>query len=74
MNSTKRAVATLMLAGAALATTGTAHATDTSRNGIGSDPKPVPTADGKFNHVDYLYGIDAPTLLYSRVLGLMKRH
>jgi len=30
--------------------------------------------DNKFNHVDYLYGIDAPELLYSRVLGLMKRH
>ncbi|KAF2888079.1 hypothetical protein ILUMI_18094, partial [Ignelater luminosus] len=30
--------------------------------------------DNKFNHVDYLFGIDAPELLYSRVLGLMKRH
>ncbi|KAK5643259.1 hypothetical protein RI129_007104 [Pyrocoelia pectoralis] len=30
--------------------------------------------DDKFNHIDYIYGIDAYELLYVRVLGLMKRH
>lgn len=30
--------------------------------------------DNKFNHVDYIYGIDAKALLYDRILGLMKRH
>ncbi|KAK5647420.1 hypothetical protein RI129_002312 [Pyrocoelia pectoralis] len=30
--------------------------------------------DHKFNHVDYLYGIDTPDLIYARVLSLMKRH
>lgn len=30
--------------------------------------------DKKFNHVDYVYGIEAPDILYRRILGLMKRH
>ncbi|KAK4886631.1 hypothetical protein RN001_002902 [Aquatica leii] len=30
--------------------------------------------DHKFNHVDYLYGIDAYKLLYARIISLMKRH
>ncbi|KAF2894642.1 hypothetical protein ILUMI_11540 [Ignelater luminosus] len=30
--------------------------------------------DKKFNHVDYLFGIDARDQLYNRVIGLMKRH
>ncbi|KAB0799644.1 hypothetical protein PPYR_07524 [Photinus pyralis] len=30
--------------------------------------------DDRFNHVDFVYGIDAYQLLYLRVLGLMKRH
>lgn len=30
--------------------------------------------DDRFNHVDFIYGIDVYELLYIRVLGLMKRH
>ncbi|XP_031341659.1 lipase 3-like isoform X2 [Photinus pyralis] len=30
--------------------------------------------DDKFNHLDYLYGIDVYELLYKRVIALMKQH
>lgn len=28
----------------------------------------------KFNHIDYMYGIDAPKLVYKGILQLMERH
>jgi lysosomal acid lipase/cholesteryl ester hydrolase len=31
-------------------------------------------ADGAFNHLDYLYGIQAPELVYNKVISLMARH
>lgn len=30
--------------------------------------------DPKFSHFDYLFGIDAPDLVYKRVMSLMNRH
>ncbi|KAJ3658407.1 hypothetical protein Zmor_010145 [Zophobas morio] len=31
-------------------------------------------SDDEFNHLDYLYGISAPEILYARVISLMARH
>lgn len=30
--------------------------------------------DKKFNHLDYIFGIDAAKIVYSRVISLMRRH
>jgi len=32
------------------------------------------TADGSFNHLDYMFGIDAPTQVYNKVISLMARY
>lgn len=31
-------------------------------------------SDDNFNHLDYMYAIDAPTLLYNKIISLMTRH
>lgn len=31
-------------------------------------------SDSKFNHLDYMYAIDAPTLVYNKIISLMTRH
>ncbi|KAF2904689.1 hypothetical protein ILUMI_01486 [Ignelater luminosus] len=31
-------------------------------------------SDKNFNHIDYMYGIDAPTLVYNDILETMKKH
>lgn len=31
-------------------------------------------SDSNFNHLDYMYAIDAPKLVYNKIISLMTRH
>lgn len=52
------------------------HQTDVLKlyNELGNAQGKFLIADSNFNHLDYMYAIDAPTLVYNKIISLMTRH